>query len=149
VTTSLHIFAQQAGVAPFVVRTGTAFDDVSGLTERQRARARRGYGILADYVLRMHEAGVRLALAPDWLQPGRVALSEMWLLDRAGIPMEDVFRIATLDGARAVGLRDRGTLERGMRADLVIWSGNPLEDRDALFGDKAVVSAGTLVETGG
>lgn len=149
VTTSLHIFAQQVGVAPFVVRTGTGFDDVSGLSDRQRARARRGYEILADYVRRMHEAGVRLALAPDGLQPGRVALSEMWLLHRAGIPMEEVFRIATLDGARAVGLRDRGTLEPGMRADLVIWSGEPLEDRDDLFGDKAVVSAGTLVETGG
>jgi len=149
VTTSLHILAQQVGVAPFVVRSGTSFDDVSGLTDDQRARARRGYGILADYVRRMHEAGVRLALAPDWVQPGRVALSEMWLLHRAGIPMEEVFRIATLQGARAMDLRDRGTLEPGTRADLVIWDGDPLVDRDALFGGKTVVRAGRLVGTDG
>jgi imidazolonepropionase-like amidohydrolase len=145
VTTSLHIFAQQVGVAPFVVRTGTAFDDVSDLTDGQRARAREGYGILADYVRRMHEAGVRLALAPDWVQPGRVALSEMWLLHRAGIPMEEVFRIATLQGARAIDLRDRGSLEPGMPADLVIWEEDPLADRDALFGGKTVIRAGRVV----
>lgn len=45
------------GAAPFVVRTGPAFDDVSGLTDGQRARARQGYGNLAGWVRRTHEAG--------------------------------------------------------------------------------------------
>lgn len=146
VSTSLHIFAQQVGAAPFVVRTGTSFDDVSGLTGEQRARARRGYEILAGYVRRMHEAGVRLTLAPDWLEPGRVALSEMALLRRAGIPMDDVFRIATLNGARSLGLEDRGTVEPGRKADLVIWHSDPLRDPGALFADKTVVKDGRVVE---
>lgn len=148
VSTSLHIFAQQVGAAPFVLRTGTSFDDVSGLTEEQRARARRGYEILADYVRRMHEAGVRLTLGPDWIQPGRVALSEMMLLQRAGVPMEEVFRIATLNGARATGVDDRGTVEPGEKADLVIWREDPLDDPEALFGDKTVVKDGRLVDAG-
>lgn len=148
VSTSLHIFAQQAGAAPFELRTGTPFDDISGLTDEQRARARRGWEIMAGYVRRMHEAGVRLALAPDWLEPGRVALSEMVLLHRAGIAMDRVFRIGTLNGARALGLEDRGRVAPGLRADLVIWEGNPLEDPDALFGERTVVKGGRVVEDG-
>jgi imidazolonepropionase-like amidohydrolase len=145
VSTSLHIFAQQVGAAPFVLRTGTMFDDVSGLADAQRKRARKGYEILAKYVRKMHEAGVRLALAPDWLEPGRVALSEMLLLHKAGISMTDIFRIATLNGARSIGLKDRGTIEPGMRADMVIWDEDPLEDPEALFGSKTVLRRGELL----
>lgn len=146
VSTSLHIFAQQVGAAPFVIRTGTMFDDVSGLTDEQRKRARKGYELLAGYVRRMHEAGVRLALAPDWMEPGRVALSEMLLLHKAGIPMTDIFKIATLNGARSIGLQDRGAIEPGMRADVVLWHENPLENPDGLFSEKTVINAGKMVE---
>lgn len=146
VSTSLHIFAQQVGAAPFRLNTGTSFDDISGLTEAQRSRARRGYELMADYVRQMHEAGVRLTLAPDWLEPGRTLLSEMVLLHRAGIPMADVFRIATLNGARALGLEDGGTVEPGAKADLVIFKGDPLENPDALFDLRAVVKDGRVVE---
>lgn len=146
VSSSLHIFAQQVGAAPFRLNTGAPFDDVSGLTDAQRARSRRGYEIMADYVRRMHEAGVRLTLAADWIEPGRTILSEMVLLHRAGIPMTEVFRIATLNGARSLGLDDRGIVEPGARADLVIFQGDPLEDPDALFGPRVVVKGGRLVE---
>lgn len=83
-TTSLYIYAQQVGTAPFVVRTGTAFDDVSGLTDEQRARA--------------------------------------------------------------IGLQDRGTVEPGMRADLVIWREDPLQEPKAPFGEKTVIRAGRVVD---
>lgn len=146
VSTSLHIFAQQVDAAPFRLNTGTSFDDVSNLTDAQRSRARRGYELMADYVRQMHEAGVRLTLAADWLEPGRTILSEMVLLHEAGIPMADVFRIGTLNGARALGLEDRGTIEPGAKADLVIFQGNPLKSPDALFSIRAVVKDGRVVE---
>ena len=54
---------------------------------------------------------------------------EMHALNRSGIPAADVLRIATINGARALGVADRlGTLEAGKLADLVILSGNPLQD---------------------
>jgi len=54
---------------------------------------------------------------------------EMHALNKAGIPAADVLRIATINGARALRVDDRlGTLEEGKLADLVILSGNPLED---------------------
>ncbi len=48
---------------------------------------------------------------------------------RAGIPEAAALRIATINGARAVGMSDRlGTVEVGKWADLFVVRGNPLED---------------------
>jgi N-acyl-D-aspartate/D-glutamate deacylase len=44
-----------------------------------------------------------------------------WARDRAnGLPLERAVQMQTHDTARFIGLRDRGTLEVGMRADLNI-----------------------------
>jgi imidazolonepropionase-like amidohydrolase len=54
---------------------------------------------------------------------------ELHALNKAGIPNAAVLRIATINGARALGVADRlGTLETGKLADLVVLSGNPLDD---------------------
>ena len=54
---------------------------------------------------------------------------ELLALARAGVPPADVFRIATLNGAEAMGLGDEtGSIEVGKSADLFIVRGNPLED---------------------
>lgn len=63
---------------------------------------------------------------------------ELLAFARAGVPPADVFRIATLNSARAMGLDDElGSIEEGKLADLVIVRGNPLEDvraaRDVWF----------------
>jgi len=54
---------------------------------------------------------------------------EMHALNLSGIPAADVLRIATINGARALGVADRlGTLETGKLADLVILGGDPIAD---------------------
>jgi hypothetical protein len=53
---------------------------------------------------------------------------ELELMVEAGLSPMDALVIATADSARLLDLDDRGTLEPGRRADLVILSGNPLDD---------------------
>lgn len=54
---------------------------------------------------------------------------EMLAMARAGIPPADVFRIATINGARAMGIADSvGSIAIGKSADLFVVSGDPLED---------------------
>ena len=114
VTPTLHIFAQRVGFAPYTTKSLGTFDRSDAWTPTQRDRARRGYEILAGYVRRMHEAGVGLAVGTDWLDPGHAVLSEMILLQRAGIPMADVLCIATRGGARVMEREnDYGTIEPG------------------------------------
>lgn len=146
VTPTLHIFAQRVGLTWFTSPSVAEFDDTTWLSAVQREHAMEGYRILAGYVRRMHQAGVRLAIGTDWADPGKAVLSEMLLLEDLGIPMPEVFRIATLDGARAIGVSDRvGAVEPGMRAHLVIFDADPLDDPRAILGDKTVIKDGVVV----
>jgi len=71
-------------------------------------------------------AGVPIAIATD-CNPGtspllslRLAMSMACTLFR--LTPEESLRGATVNAARALGLADRGTLEKGRRADFVIWN---------------------------
>ncbi|MDH3733450.1 MAG: amidohydrolase family protein [Gemmatimonadota bacterium] len=70
---------------------------------------------------------------------------ELLALWRAGVPAADVFRIATLNGARAMGMDDRlGSIEVGKLADLFIVRGDPLADVRNARDVEYVVSRGVL-----
>jgi imidazolonepropionase-like amidohydrolase len=61
--------------------------------------------------------------------PGFSSHREMFAMVRAGIPPAKVLEIATIHGARALGMGDRlGTVETGKLADLFVVRGNPLKD---------------------
>jgi imidazolonepropionase-like amidohydrolase len=53
---------------------------------------------------------------------------ELELLARAGMTHRDVLRAATSVPADVFGLRDRGRIAPGQRADLLLVAGDPLED---------------------
>jgi hypothetical protein len=81
-----------------------------------------------------HRRGVKLQAGTD-AYPGVPIFygsSLHWELEyfvQAGIPPLEVLRIATQEGAVAVGAEDDlGTLEPGKLADLVLLDANPLED---------------------
>ena len=62
-----------------------------------------------------------------WIIPGVAFHEELRLLVSAGIPVSDVLRMATINGARALRKdAEIGTVETGKRADLVVLRGNPL-----------------------
>jgi len=70
---------------------------------------------------------------------------ELQAFVRAGIPEAAALRIATINGARAVGMGDRlGTVEVGKWADLVVVNGNPLADIRNARDTEWVMVRGTL-----
>ena len=74
---------------------------------------------------RMFQAGVPLAVASQGSDP----LHEAELLVEAGVPPLDVIVAATRNGAMALRQLDqRGTIEEGKQADLVLVLANPGED---------------------
>ena len=47
---------------------------------------------------------------------------------KAGLPREEALKAITINPARILGIADRyGSLEPGKMADLVLWSGDPLD----------------------
>jgi imidazolonepropionase-like amidohydrolase len=75
--------------------------------------------------LRLFQAGVPLGLATGGGDPVR----ELELLVEAGVPPLDAIVAATRNGAVALRQdRDRGTIQAGKHADLLLLSANPGED---------------------
>ncbi|TDD20451.1 amidohydrolase family protein [Nonomuraea diastatica] len=94
------------------------------------AGARRSVGLL-------HQAGGRIVAGTDTndtaavpFQPeaGASLHHELELLVDSGLSTVQALRAATHLAARAFGLTDRGAVEPGMRADLVLIDGDPLAD---------------------
>lgn len=81
-------------------------------------------------VKRLHDAGVLVALGTDAGMPGTPhgssTLREMELLVKAGLTPTEALMAGTSNSAKAIGLiDDRGTIEKGKRADLVLVKGTP------------------------
>ena len=74
--------------------------------------------------LRLFRAGVPIAAASE----GGELQRELELLAAAGIPPLDIIVAATRNGALALRQADRGAIEAGRRADLLVLSANPGED---------------------
>jgi hypothetical protein len=82
---------------------------------------------------RLYDAGVPVALGTDSGMPGtphgKSTLREMELLVQAGLPPTAALMAGTANSARAMGeLADRGTIEKGKRADIVLVKGMPWEN---------------------
>lgn len=84
---------------------------------------------------------------PSWGRywSGFGAHRELLALARAGVPAADVFRIATLNGARAMGLDgELGSIAVGKAADLFAVRGDPTDDVRAARDVAWVVARGRL-----
>jgi len=73
----------------------------------------------------LREARVPIAIASDHNPGSSPALSLLLMLNMActlfRLTPEEALRGATVNGARALGLADRGVLRRGLRADFAVW----------------------------
>lgn len=80
----------------------------------------------------LHRKGVPLLVGSDsnnigW--PAGAALHrELDHFAEAGIPPVEVLRLATAANAAFLGLEDRGRIAAGLRADLLLVEGNPVEE---------------------
>jgi imidazolonepropionase len=74
----------------------------------------------------LRDAGVPIAIASDHNPGSSPGLSLLLMLNMActlfRLTPEEALRGATVNGARALGLRDRGTLAPGQRADFAVWA---------------------------
>jgi imidazolonepropionase-like amidohydrolase len=83
-------------------------------------------------VARFHRAGIQIVSGTDDVA-GFTFQRELELYVKAGIPANEVLRIATWNGATyARVLSDRGSIERGKRADLILIDGDPTQDISAV-----------------
>lgn len=82
-----------------------------------------------DSAALLARAGVTLVVTAgeDWDENQRRLRQEAGIAVAHGLPRTDAMRAITEAPAQVFGLRDRGMIAVGKRADLVLWSGDPLE----------------------
>ena len=102
-----------------------------------------------ESVRRMHAAGIAILAGSDAPNPGTAHGAslhhELELLVRAGLAPAQALAAATSLPARRYGLAERGRIAPGMRADLVLVAGNPLDDIRATRAIEAVWKNGHRV----
>jgi imidazolonepropionase-like amidohydrolase len=97
----------------------------------------------------LYDRGVLVTVGTDannaWVAPGASFHREMELLVDAGIPPLQVLKLATHNGAEALGLLDTvGTITVGKQADLVLLSADPVRDIRNTRHIEAVIEAGRI-----
>ena len=100
-----------------------------------------------ENVRRLAEAGALLLAGTDAPNPGTVFGAslhrELELLVQCGLDPAQALTAATSEPARVFGLNDRGRVEAGRRADLVLLSGDPLLDITATRSIERIWRGGT------
>ena len=88
-----------------------------------------------ETVRRLHDAGIDLLAGTDAGNPGTAhgasLHGELALLVRAGLTPTEALRAATSRPASRFGLKDRGRIAPGLRADLLLVDGDPSKDIEA------------------
>ncbi|HXV59331.1 MAG TPA: amidohydrolase family protein, partial [Vicinamibacteria bacterium] len=112
--------------------------------------SRAARDVLLGNVRRMHAAGIPIAVGSNGGNIGTLQgpsfHRELEMLAEAGLTPTDVLTCATANGALALGvLGDRGTVEVGKLADLVLIGADPNEDVSSLAIIETVLVGGEVV----
>jgi len=97
---------------------------------------------------KLMEAGVLVNIGAHGQREGLAAHWEIWSFSRGGMSPVQALKTATINPAKFLGYDDDlGSLEKGKLADLVILSGNPLEDIRQTDQVEHVMIGGRLYES--
>ena len=107
---------------------------------------------IVDRLKRAHRIGIPLVFGSDVISNiprhtrGSAALSLIGTWIDANIPPADILRAMTINGARLLDIdNERGTIQKGMAADIIATEGNPLKDIRALKHVVFVMKNGDLI----
>ncbi len=145
-TTPVRVVATLTPVKLVTVRDPASLDDAGRETLNFRP------SMVANY-RRMRELGVRFAAGTD-AGVTRTPLDSMpWelqiMVDELGFTPLEAIQAATAEAADAIGLaHDRGTLQSGRRADMLIVNGDPANNIADLRRVHAVLKDGEVVVQG-
>jgi imidazolonepropionase-like amidohydrolase len=118
-------------------------------TRATEQRARATFDATVRNIQRMRAAGIPMVVGTDAGNPGTAhgpsIYREMEAMQGAGMSAPEVFASATIIAARAMHRdQDLGSLEKGKKADLVVFDADPTEDIANARRVRLVMRGGTL-----
>ncbi|WP_170132680.1 amidohydrolase family protein [Pedobacter cryoconitis] len=113
------------------------------LTAVQLKRCKDNFAILMKYAKLMSDKGIKLRIGTDGVNGGKSLISELIIMTEYGFSIADVFKIATYNGAEAIGIAGQvGTVEKDKQADLIIWDKNPFDDPANFSAARTIIKSG-------
>jgi imidazolonepropionase-like amidohydrolase len=138
-STSIHLMGEPFGLTYFTTRKDTSLSDA------QVARCRENFKLFMGYVKKLHEKGIKLRIGTDWPSGGKAIISEQLLLAEYGFAIPAILQISTINGATALGLEGKyGSIEKGKKADLLIWDKSPFDDYKNFLAGKTIIKDGVV-----
>lgn len=114
------------------------------------------FDVVLKTVADLHKAGIDILVGTDSSFPvphlagiahGASVHHELQLLVRAGFTPTEALRAATSMPARGFGLTDRGRIQEGLRADLLLVQGDPTSDIRSTLSIRSIWRRGTLLSS--
>jgi hypothetical protein len=114
------------------------------VTKSNVARYRASYAKMLEFAGRLYRAGIPIVAGTDAIA-GFTLHRELELYVKAGIPAAEALKIATWNGAKYTGtLAERGSVERGKLADLILVDGDPTANMADIRRISLVMKGGTV-----
>jgi imidazolonepropionase-like amidohydrolase len=124
-----------------VINTDTSVSKV------QLERNLANFQLLMNFAKELHDKGIELRIATDMPTGGKVLFSELVILSKYGFSVADIFKIATINGAKAMQLENEiGSIDVGKKANLLIWSKNPFDNSENFEQPKIVLKNGIQIK---
>jgi imidazolonepropionase-like amidohydrolase len=119
----------------------------TGAAPADTAKRRAQFQTQLQIIGALHQAGVPIVAGTDLTVPGYSLHREMELYVEAGFTPMEAIQAATLVPARVMGLdKESGTLQPGMRADVLVVNGNPLAHISDTRNVRFVIAGGRYFE---
>jgi len=143
-----HMSATYASVAdrlPAQIRRGFLYGGLD-VPAGQDQRYRDSFQQMLKMTKTLYDAGVPIVAGTDSLA-GFTLVRELELYQQAGIPAAKVLQLDTLGAARVMKQdQQRGSIEEGKLADVILIDGNPAQDVGAVRKVSVVVKDGVVYQ---
>ena len=97
------------------------------------------------YAKQLFNKGIKLRIGTDCANGGKAIISEQLLLSGNGFSISSILQISTIDSATALGLENKyGSIEKGKRADILIWNKSPFDDYKNFHAHKTIIKDGVV-----
>lgn len=141
-STTIHLLSEKFGLTYF--SNPNNLPDTS-LSKERRQRNSDNFKALMALTRKIHDSGIKIRIGTDVPNGGKAALSEQLLLAGYGFPVPAIIQIATINGATALGMDNKyGSIEKGKKANLIIYDQNPLENYKNFLSKKTIIKDGMV-----